>query len=159
MPKALQVAIFRRDQWLCRWCKRPVIFALVMKYVERELRRSGQYGTSAYYHAHWTRAGAPLLDELGAVIDHVHAFSRGGPDSVENLITACNRRNGRKCAAPLEKWNLRPTRKPVNGEYGEPQHCDGLSMLFVMLPQRDPKGLTQGEREWVKELIAGGTGN
>ena len=52
VPKALQVAIFRRDQWLCRWCKRPVIFALVMKYVERELRRSGQYGTSAYYHAH-----------------------------------------------------------------------------------------------------------
>ena len=159
LPKALQVAIFRRDQWLCRWCKRPVIFAPVMKYLERELRRSGQSGAIAYYHAHWTRADAPLLDELGAVIDHVDAFARGGPASVENLITACNRCNGRKSAAPLEKWNQRPLRKPVTGKYGEPQHWDGLSMLFVVLAQRNPQDLTSGEREWLKELIAAGPGN
>ena len=37
----LQVAVFRRDGWLCCWCKHPVIFAPVMKYLERELRDAG----------------------------------------------------------------------------------------------------------------------
>ena len=124
-----------------------------MKYLERELRRSGQDEPVAYYHAHWTRADSPLLDELGAVIDHTHAFSRGGADSAENLITACNRCNGRKSAAPVEKWEQRPKPKPVKGRYGEPQHWDGLSTLFVMLARRDPQSLTLGEREWLKELI------
>jgi 5-methylcytosine-specific restriction endonuclease McrA len=124
-----------------------------MKYLERELRRSGQDEPVAYYQAHWTRADSPLLDELGAVIDHTHAFSRGGADSSANLITACNRCNGRKSAAPLEKWEQRPKPKPVKGKYGEPQHWDGLSTLFVMLARRDPQSLTLGEREWLKEFI------
>ena len=32
LPKPLQVAVFRRDGWLCCWCKRPVIFAPVMNF-------------------------------------------------------------------------------------------------------------------------------
>src|SRR6266568_5483311 len=87
LSKPLQVAIFRRDGWLCCWCKRPVIFAPVMKFLDAETRNATWSGM-AYYHAHWTRDGAPLLDELGAVIDHVEAFSTGGLDSEENLITA-----------------------------------------------------------------------
>jgi 5-methylcytosine-specific restriction endonuclease McrA len=154
LPKALQVAIFRRDGWLCRWCKRPVIFAPVMKYLEREIRSSGDGRPLAYYHAHWTRDGAPVLDELGAVIDHAAAFSRGGLDTLENLITSCNRCNGRKSGAPLKTWAQRPKRTPVKGKYGEPNHWDGLSMVFVMLARRDPHGLTPGEREWLNEFTA-----
>jgi hypothetical protein len=56
------VDIFRRDGWLCVWCKRPVIFAPAMKYLLRELRSSGVDGELAYHHAHWTRANAPLLE-------------------------------------------------------------------------------------------------
>ncbi|MEO7322617.1 MAG: hypothetical protein ABIW48_08040, partial [Burkholderiales bacterium] len=51
LPKDLQVAIFRRDGWLCRWCRKPIIFAPVMKLVERQLRQSGHAGKLAYYHA------------------------------------------------------------------------------------------------------------
>jgi hypothetical protein len=42
-----------------------------------------------YHHAHWTRANAPLLDELGAAIDHIEAHSTGGLDSEQNLAAAC----------------------------------------------------------------------
>jgi 5-methylcytosine-specific restriction endonuclease McrA len=115
LPKALRLAVFRRDRWLCSWCERPVIFAPAMKFLEREVRFAGNIQEFAFYHTHWTRANAPLLDELDAVVDHVEAFSRGGKDSVDNLITACNRCNGRKSAALLEAWHARPKRKPVKG--------------------------------------------
>src|ERR1019366_4484098 len=65
--------LFRHEGWVCTWCNRPVIFGPVMKFLEREVRKSGRNERLSYYHAHWTRAGAPLLDELGAAIDHVEA--------------------------------------------------------------------------------------
>jgi hypothetical protein len=37
-----------------------------MKLMDGELRKAGR--NEPYYHAHWTRAGAPLSDEIGAVI-------------------------------------------------------------------------------------------
>jgi 5-methylcytosine-specific restriction endonuclease McrA len=153
LSKDLQVAVFRRDGWLCCWCKRPVIFAPVMKFLERDIRAAGRGERLAYYHAHWTRDGSPLLDLLGAVIDHIEAFSAGGASDIDNLATACNKCNGRKSAATLVKWGARPTEKPVKGKYGEPQHWDGLSSLFVMLAQRDPPILTVGEKEWLRALI------
>jgi 5-methylcytosine-specific restriction endonuclease McrA len=152
LSKELQVAVFRRDGWLCCWCKRPVIFPPVMKFLERELRTSGSADRLAYYHANWTRHGAPLLDLLGAVIDHIEAFSAGGTDHIDNLATACNKCNGRKGAATLDDWHERPIEKPVKGKYGEPQNWDGFSSLFVMLAQRDAAALTASERGWFRAL-------
>lgn len=152
LSKAVQIAIFRRDGWLCRWCRKSVIFAPVMKFVERELRQSGHTGDLAYYHAHWTRQNAPLLDELGAVIDHVEAFSTGGADDVENLVTACNKCNGQKSAATAVKWGERRPRKFVKGKYGEPVHWDGLSNLFVLLARRNLTELSMPEQQWLAAL-------
>jgi hypothetical protein len=152
LSKSFQLAIFKRDGWLCCWCKKPVIFAPVMKYLALEVRSAGHSGPLAYYHAHWTRDGSPLLDELGAVIDHVEAFSTKGPCTKENLCTACEKCNVRKSSAPLDKWNRREKRSPVKGKYGEPQHWDGLSLLFITLAKRNPSALTAGEREWLKAL-------
>src|SRR5437879_3497407 len=104
LSKPVQLSIFQRDGWLCRWCNKPVIFAPAMKFLELELRDSGLTAPLAYYHAHWTRATAPLLDELGAVLDHVTAFSVGGECAIENLVTACAKCNGRKSTAPLANW-------------------------------------------------------
>jgi hypothetical protein len=98
------------------------------------------------------RGMAPLLDELGAVIDHVEAFSKGGACSEENLCTACCKCNGRKSSALLDKRNGREKRKPVKGKYGEPQNWDGLSLLFVVLAKRNLTALTSGEREWLRAL-------
>ena len=152
LPKTAQLEIFRRDGWLCCWCKRPVIFSPVMKLLERELRQAGNATPLAYYHLHWTRANAPLLDLLGAVIDHVQAFSTGGGSEADNIVTACSKCNGRKSAAPMEKWNGRPIEKPIKGKYGEPQDWDGLSSLFVMLARRNPTALTASEKSWLQAL-------
>lgn len=152
LSKELQVRVFRRDKWVCRWCNRPVIFAPVMRLIEAKVRKAGRDEPLSYYHLHWTRAGAPLLDELGAVIDHVEAFSTGGSSEGSNLATACCKCNGRKGSAPLDKWGKRIIRKPIKGKYGEPQHWDGLSALFVVLAERDPSVLTSSERDWLRVL-------
>lgn len=152
LSKAAQLAIFRRDGWLCGWCKRPVIFAPVMKLLEMEVRNLGQNGPLAYYHAHWTRNGAPLLDELGAVLDHVEAFSGGGPCEPKNLVTACAKCNGRKSSAPSDKWDQRQKRKPIKGKYGEPQSWGGMRSAFVVVAERNLAKLTAGERDWLKAI-------
>jgi 5-methylcytosine-specific restriction endonuclease McrA len=153
LTKSTQVAVWRRDGWLCCWCKRPVIFAPLMRLLEAEIRAAGNTDSIAYYHRNWSRHGAPLLDALGAVIDHIEAFSTGGTDQLDNLATACNKCNGRKSAASLDRWGARPTERPIKGKYGEPQHWDGLSSLFVILARRDPTLLTASERDWLRELV------
>ena len=152
LAKDEQLAIFRRDTWLCCWCKRPVIFSPAMKLLEAEVKSAGQTGRLAYYHAHGTREGSPLLDELGAAIDHVEAFSNGGACSEENLRTACWKCNVRKSSAQVDKWEQRVKRIPVKGKYGEPQSWDGLTSVFVMLAERRFSSLTSGERQWLKAL-------
>ena len=42
LSKALQLSVFRRDGWICRWCNRPVIFAPVMRLIERDVREIGK---------------------------------------------------------------------------------------------------------------------
>ena len=123
-----------------------------MRLIEREVSRTGTDGQLSYYHPHWTRSHAPLLDDLGAVIDHVEAHSAGGSSDESNLATACCKCNGRKGAAPRGEWAKRPQRRPIKGKYGEPQHWDGLSALFVALARRDPSGLTASEKGWLRAL-------
>jgi 5-methylcytosine-specific restriction endonuclease McrA len=153
-PKPTQVAVFRRDAWLCRWCNRPVIFPPAMKYLVVELQASGNATPLAYYHPNWTRAHAPLLDELGAVVDHVEAFSGGGPTEIANLATACNKCNARKSAATLADWARRPRHKPVRGRYGEPQQWDGLSSFFVLLAGRHGNAQNATDKAWLRALMS-----
>jgi 5-methylcytosine-specific restriction endonuclease McrA len=152
LSKKLQLRIFRRDKWVCRRCNRPVIFAPVMRLIEGEVRRADRTEPLSYYHAHWTRDGAPLLDELGAVIDHVEAHSTGGSSQEPNLATACCKCNAQKSASTAESHQTKHPRKPIKGKGGEPQHWDGLSALFVVLAERDRSVLTGSERDWLKVL-------
>jgi len=156
LSKELQLRVFRRDKWVCRWCNRLVIFPPVMRLIEREVRADGNNNPLSYYHLHWTRDGAPLLDELGAVIDHVEAHSTGGSSEEPNLATACCKCNVRKSAASMNEWAKRPQRKPIKGKGGEPQYWDGLSALFVLLARRNRDGLSASERDWLK-VLAGAT--
>lgn len=155
LSKSAQLVIFRRDAWLCCWCKRPVIFSPAMKLWASEVKMAGYSGRLAYYHAHGTREGSPLLDELAASIDHVEAFSTGGACSDDNLRTACWKCNGRKSSAAIAKWERREKRSPLKGKYGEPKHWDGLTSVFVLLTERHFAGLTADERIWLKALKPG----
>ena|SRR5437867_8567499 len=82
ISKALQVQVFQRDRWLCRWCLRPVVFPPTLKYLERLLRQRGCSEPLAYFHLNWRRDAAPLLDELGASVDHVEAHAKGGSSAI-----------------------------------------------------------------------------
>ena len=117
-PKAVDVAIWRRDGCLCCWCKRPVIFSPAIKFLELELRSAGHTGPPAYYHRNGTRDGSPLLDELGACIDRGQSFSAGGECREDNLRTSCWKCNTRKNSAPMAEWDQRHKNKPVKGSTG-----------------------------------------
>lgn len=155
LSKELQLCVFRRNRWICQLCDRPVIFAPVMRLVENCVRATGKTEPPlSYYHAHWTRAGAPLLDELGAVIDHIEAFSAGGASTEDNLATLCNKCNTQKSAGTAERHRARHPHTPVKGKYGPPLHWDGLSALFVVLARRHESELSASERSWLKVLTA-----
>jgi hypothetical protein len=93
-----------------------------------------------------------LLDDLGCVIDHVVAHSRGGSHGVENFAVACNKCNA--CKSAEEKANYLSEHPPrsVKGKYGEPKHWDGLASLFVVLARQSPARLTASERAWLRAI-------
>jgi 5-methylcytosine-specific restriction endonuclease McrA len=116
----IQVQVFRRDRWRCRWCGCPVIFAPVMRYLADWVKGEGCDTMLPYYHRNWRRRDAPLLDRLGPVIDHVEAHSGGGASVISNLATACNKCNGRKSNAHAEDFSKRNPLIPVKRKYGDP---------------------------------------
>lgn len=123
-----------------------------MKHLQFEVQSIGVASQIAYYHSNWTRRSAPLLDEVGAVLDHVDPFSAGGACSEDNLVTSCAKCNGRKGAASLESWDKREKRIPIKGKYGEPEHWDGLSAIFMVLAERKLSELAPDDRSWLKAL-------
>jgi 5-methylcytosine-specific restriction endonuclease McrA len=157
-PHLVQVQVFRRDRWLCRWCGCPVIFAPVMRYLADLVKREGCDTALPYYHRNWRRRDAPLLDRLGAVIDHVEAHSGGGASVISNLATACNKCNGRKSNAHADDFSKRNPLIPVKGKYGDPLEWDGLSTLFMILIAQHPEAATSTERAWLRALKASKSG-
>lgn len=152
LSKDIQVRIFRRDGWLCHLCGRPVIFAPAMKYLQQFMLASGHDGPLAYFDSRWRRDKSPLLDHLGAVIDHIHAHSRGGSVEYANLKTACNKCNMRKNDSALDDFGKISPKRAVNGRYGEPEHWDGLSALFTILVEQNIHSATVSELEWLRAL-------
>ena len=141
-----QLRVFTKDGWLCRWCHGPVVFGPALHLLAQFVKAEGQAGPVAYFHTHWSRRHAPLLDHLGAVVDHVEAFSKGGSSEDENLGTACNKCNARKNdGSPI------PGRR-VRGKYGEPTDWDGLTSVFLALSRRPGVVLTTTDQRWKKAL-------
>jgi len=154
LSKKLQVRLFRRDGWLCRWCRRPVIFAPAMKYLARFMQEQGHKGLLAYWSSAYRRDASPLLDELAAAVDHVTAFSAGGVHDESNFVTACFKCNTRKSASSSDEFHKKyPPRPPVKGMYGEPKAWDGFSALFIVLARQNRSELTRSETEWLEALV------
>ncbi len=152
-PLTVQVRVFYRDGWMCRWCHRPTVFSPVFRLLQQLVERSGHAGPLAYFHPRWRRDAAPLLDHLGAVIDHVEAFAAGGASAEANLVTACNKCNARKNSRTSADYQRERPGRPVKGRYGEPQHWDGLASLFLVLAAGEPT-LPAAERAWRRALTA-----
>jgi 5-methylcytosine-specific restriction endonuclease McrA len=146
------VLVYRRDGWLCRYCHAPVILAQAMKYLERFVRAAGITEPLAYYHPNWTRTYAPLLDYLGAEVDHVKAHGKSGPHHADNFVTSCLKCNSGKSDTEAEDFRTKHPRRKVKSKYGEPLHWDGLSTLFMVLAERDPKAVNSSDRAWLRAL-------
>jgi hypothetical protein len=123
-----------------------------MKYLERYVRSRGHAGPLAWSSFAWRRDASPLLDQLGAVIDHVKAFSAGGSHDVSNFATACAKCNMRKSAEAVDEFQKKHPLRSVKGKYGEPQYWDGFSTLFVLMVRDDQRGVTRSEMEWYRAL-------
>ena len=154
--QARQLRVFERDRWLCRSCRRPVIFAPAMKLLAVFQHHRGAATTvPAYYHTNWSRKHSPLLDELGACIDHVTAKEKGGSNDFENLATLCSKCNMRKGTLEVaEHLQRNPPPRKIKAKYGEPTDWDGLSGLFITLANEHAMALSQTDREWLRALTA-----
>jgi hypothetical protein len=126
-----------------------------MRLLERWVRAQGCSTPLAYHHPNWRRDRAPLLDHLGAVIDHVEAFARGGLHDEPNFVTSCNKCNTRKNSAEVSEFEKRSPLVPVKGKYGEPTEWDGMTSLFLALASQTPADLSASESAWLKALRDG----
>jgi 5-methylcytosine-specific restriction endonuclease McrA len=140
----LKLRVFQRDKWICFYCRMPVVFHSSMRLLQEFVQEHGFDG-GGYYQRNWTHAYAPLLDYLGAVVDHIRPRAQGGKDTQKNLRTSCN-----KCNASKNDRHESKLAKPkkINSKYGHPIKWDGLSNLFVILADRTPDKLTVQERRW-----------
>ncbi len=88
---------------------------------------------------------------MGAVIDHIEAFSKGGAHDEQNFVVACNKCNSRKHNADAWTYERRNPLKPVRGKYGEPEHWDGLVSLFLVLAGKGAE-LRPSESRWERAI-------
>jgi hypothetical protein len=123
-----------------------------MRYLAEFVKQEGCSATPAYYNRNWRRGDAPLLDHMGAVIDHVEAHSGGGASVISNLATACNKCNARKSSSTAEVFSKKRPLIAVKGKYGDPLDWDGLSTLFMILVAKSPNTATSTERAWLRAL-------
>jgi hypothetical protein len=127
------------------------VFAPALKFLALFARTQGHQGRLAYHDPRWRRDRAPLLDHMAAVVDHIDAFSRGGLHDPANFVTACNKCNARKGNVVAGTFRDAAPARKVRGKYGEPEHWDGFSTLFVVLARAD-EGLSISEKGWLRAL-------
>jgi hypothetical protein len=89
---------------------------------------------------------------MGAVIDHVEPYCRGGLGDLSNLVTCCNTCNLAKSNLSAKEFREREPFHAVKSKYGEPEHWDGLSSLFIMLAAKTPQTASGTERAWLRAL-------
>lgn len=136
IPKKVQLRIWKRDFWTCRYCGEPVFFLPTLKLLDELSPHHG------YNHPH-SKTGEvlSLFQWRWASVDHVNPTSKGGEDSEDNYVTACW-----KCNLYLN--DITPEQgKPLPNKSNENAvkvNWDGLSSLYVKL--------CKNRDEWVNLL-------
>ena len=152
IPYSVQVGVFVRDGWLCSHCRRPTVFHLALKLLAESVTAAFPDRPTAYWHPQWRRDTSPLLDELGASVDHVEAFARGGAHDISNFATSCARCNARKGVRSRDEHLAVHTPWVVKGKHGEPTAWDGLALTYVALARTTTRRLSPSERGWLNAL-------
>ncbi|MFH1219127.1 MAG: HNH endonuclease [Candidatus Eisenbacteria bacterium] len=150
IPRSIQVEVFFRDRWLCHLCHRPTVFDLAFKFLSEMVDSELPGVLVAMYDLHRRRDKAPLLDEIGACLDHVESYVGGGAHDISNFATACARCNARKSDHTKDQYLEISRPWKVRGQHGEPEHWDGLASLFVILARHSNRPLTGAEKGWLR---------
>lgn len=141
IPLSIQVRVFRRDCWTCRYCGGRTIFMQVMKLL------GAVFPDDFPYHPNW-KAGLthPAISACCATIDHVIPGSQGGAWLDEtNLVTACWPCNIRKGDLTLNQlgWELRPV---------DESSWDGLAGFYPKLWAIAGHPTTNTHPAWLRAL-------
>jgi len=125
IPKSLLFEVWTRDNWVCRYCNEPVIFAPTLKILDSLSPKHG------YYHAHGDENYMiPRFARAWASVDHVVPFSKGGEDTKDNLVTACWRCNN--TISNQTESEGKPKLKPIN-KITAKTDWDGMASLYLKL--------------------------
>lgn len=126
IPKEIQLAVWKRDHWTCRYCGAPVFFAPLLKLLD------GISPGHGYYHPNG-KDGAmlPLFQKGWVSVDHIIPHAKGGQDIIENYVTACWGCNLKWLDKTFGQGKPQP--KPITQD-AKVLGWDGLSSLYLVLP-------------------------
>jgi hypothetical protein len=99
-------AVFARDSYTCRYCARRTLALPVLRAVSKT------YPALFRFHPNWKASETDTAYlVLSTSADHVMPVTRGGDDSLSNLVTACwrcNETKGNFLLSELRGWELLP---------------------------------------------------
>ncbi len=135
MPSStVELSIFRRDGWRCRFCGSRVISRRARTIIATLFPAEARWGKSFHTQKHCA------LGSLAASLDHIVPHARGGSNEESNLVTACT-----PCQFGRNQWTLEEvgftdprSRAPV------PDAWDGLTRLIgvkLLRPELDNRPL------------------
>jgi 5-methylcytosine-specific restriction endonuclease McrA len=105
IPFATQLAAFRADGFICRYCGKRTVLLPTLRLL------SELYPLAFPYHTSWKYGQChPLYWTHSASCDHLVPVARGGTNGPANLVTACYLCNSLKSGWLLAElaWRLRP---------------------------------------------------
>jgi len=142
ISKRIQLEVWVRDNWTCRYCNNPVIFSPTLKLLDKISPTHG------YYHTHGDeKKMIKKFCDLCATVDHKHPHSRGGAHNIDNFATACMNCNMKMNNKTNEEG--KPKLKEKNDKIGQ-TGWDGMSSLYLKL-QRKPDSWTKLLKEIEKQ--------
>ena len=136
IPKDIQLRVWKRDNWTCKYCGEPVFFAPTLKLLDELSPGHG------LYHPHGKADEIlTLFQWRWASVDHMEPWSKGGEDLEDNYVTACWECNLKFREKTWREDKPKPTKFNKNTK---DVNWDGLSSLYIKL--------NPTEDHWVKLL-------
>jgi len=136
IPKKMQIIVWKRDHWTCRYCNEPVFFNPIFKLFEEMSPGHG------YYHPHGKAAvRVQFIEKRMASVDHIVPHKKGGSDSIDNFVTACWDCNLKYRERTREEG--KPDPLPINEEAAK-LNWDGFSSLYIQFNRK--------RDQWIKLL-------
>lgn len=136
LNKQTQLTVWYRDRWHCSYCGQPIFFSPALKLLDALSPGRG------YYHGNGKRGEMlALLENRCASCDHVTPVSKGGDDSLDNLVAACFECN----RAKSDSHPGSPTPAPI--AFARPPRWDGFASLYANLPGADAQWV-----RWIRDL-------